>query len=210
MKRNVEGNPFLIYARLSAAYDVPDSFLSYKTSFQLLVAVILSAQCTDAAVNRLTPSLFVQFSTISAVATADLQDLTQAVRSINYYQTKARYIQASARMILSEFGGEVPHTQDQLIRLPGVGRKSANVILSHVYHQPAITVDTHVKRLSNRMGFVHSQDPTKIEKALMALWPKDLWTPLSMLLIMHGRKVCLARKPKCGVCQIREYCQFIQ
>ena len=181
--------------------------LNYDTPVQLLVATILSAQCTDERVNQVTPTLFARFPDASALASADLSELEQLVRSTGFYRNKAKNIQAACQMIVSQFGGEVPQQMEQLVKLPGVARKTANVVLAHGYNIiQGVTVDTHVKRLSNRLGLTKNTDPVKIEKDLMKLLPQPDWENFSIRIIYHGRAVCQARKPNCSGCTLAHLC----
>jgi len=195
-----------IYELLNRHYKIPDSFLDYRTPFQFVVAVVLSQQCRDDMVNRISPQLFKQFSTIEAFANASLSALQEALSAINYRNTKAQYIKAISQKILVDHQGNIPNDPEILIRLPGIGQKSVNAILSQLYQIPAITVDTHVMRLSKRMGFSLATNPLKIESDLIKLWPKSIWILFSKLLIMHGRAVCKARTPICLKCMIQARC----
>jgi endonuclease-3 len=181
--------------------------LNYTTTLQLLVATILSAQCTDQRVNQVTPALFQRYADAQALAEADLLDLQALVKSTGFYRNKAKNIQAACRKIVQEFGGEVPQTMAELLTLPGVARKTANVVLAHGYGINAgVTVDTHVKRLSQRLGLTKHQDPAKIEQDLMKLLPQPDWENWSIRLIYHGRAVCMARRPNCQACLLADLC----
>lgn len=181
--------------------------LDHQNPLQLLVATILSAQCTDVCVNKVTPELFATFPTALDLAQADSEELEQLIRSTGFYRNKAKNIQAAARRIVDTYAGEVPQTMDELLTLGGVARKTANVVLGVAYGiGVGIVVDTHVRRLSNRLGLTTQQDPEKIEKDLVALVPQADWIDFSHLLIFHGRRVCDARKPDCGNCQLRHLC----
>ncbi len=180
--------------------------LDHKTPFQLLVATILSAQCTDARVNMTTPGLFSKFQTPEDFANADLSQLESLIKSTGFYKNKAKNIKAAAKELVSKYGGKVPQTMDELFGLAGVGRKTANVVLGNAFGVPSMVVDTHVTRLSNRLGWVKTEDAVKIESALMDLIPRTEWTDLSHLLIYHGRAICLARSPRCDDCQIFRFC----
>jgi endonuclease-3 len=181
--------------------------LSYGNPFQLVVAVILSAQCTDARVNIVTPQLFARFSTPSEFVQADIHELESLIRSTGFYHNKAKNIIGCARALLDRHQGIVPQTMEELFQLPGVGRKTANVVLGEAFGKiEGIVVDTHVIRLSNRLGFTMESDPVKIEQDLMPLIPKKKWYHFSHTLIFHGRKICAARKPLCAECSIRRYC----
>ena len=198
------GEILLILQRL---YPDATCSLNYETTVQLLVATILSAQCTDERVNQVTPALFARFPDASALASADLGELEQLVRSTGFYRNKAKNIQAACQMIVSQFGGEVPKQMEQLVKLPGVARKTANVVLAHGYNIiQGVTVDTHVKRLSKRLGLTKNTDPVKIEKDLMGLLPQPDWENFSIRSIYHGRAVCQARKPNCTSCALAHLC----
>ena len=196
-----------IITRLREAYPDAHCELNYGTAHQLLVATILSAQCTDERVNKVTPDLFVQYPTVVDFAAADRAELEEAVRSTGFFRQKAKYIQESSRAIVHEHGGEVPETMEELLTLNGVARKTANVVLGEIYNvADGVTVDTHVKRLAKRLGLTEQTDPVKVEKDLMALIPKESWIEISHLLIFHGRGVCYARKPDCANCSMNDLC----
>jgi endonuclease III len=183
--------------------------LNYENPLQLLIATILSAQCTDTRVNMVTPGLFARYPNAKAFATADLQELETAIQSTGFFRNKARNIQECCRQLVSQHNGQVPRTLEELVKLPGIGRKTANVILGSAYDVPGITVDTHVGRLSRRMGLTTHSDPEKIERDLMALIPKKEWTMFSHRMIYHGRQVCFARKPNCAGCALAKVCPKI-
>lgn len=195
-----------IYKRLDHAYPDVTTFLTHTTPFQLLVAVILSAQCTDERVNMVTPALFEKYPTPAAMAAADIEEIKKIIKSINFFNTKALNIKKTAAIIQQEYQGNVPAKLKELILLPGVGRKTANVVLGQSFGIPGITVDTHVKRVSNRLDFTRHQDPVKIERDLMAIWTEETWSYYSNVLIVHGRRICTAAKPKCGECIINTLC----
>ncbi len=196
-----------ILERLKHFYPDATCSLNYSTPVQLLVATILSAQCTDERVNKVTPNLFSKFPDSESMATAELTELEELVRSTGFYRNKAKNIQAACRMIVKEFGGQVPNQMEDLLKLPGVARKTANVVLAHAFGVNAgVTVDTHVKRLSNRLGFTKHTDPIRIEQDLIKLLPQPDWENWSIRLIYHGRAVCKARSPACGVCQLADLC----
>ena len=196
-----------VLIRLKAEYPDATCSLDYETPMQLLVATILSAQCTDERVNKVTPALFGKYPTAEAMATAELSDIEELVRSTGFYRNKSKNIQGSCRMIVEEFGGEVPRTMPELLKLPGVARKTANVVLAHAFGINAgVTVDTHVKRLTNRLGLTDYQDPKRIERDLMQLLPQPDWENWSIRLIYHGRAVCSARKPECDRCFLSDLC----
>jgi len=181
--------------------------LHYTNAFELLVATILSAQCTDVRVNKVTPALFAKYPTPLAFAEADISELEEAVRSTGFYHNKAKNIQAAARRIVQAYNGEVPTNMVDLLTLAGVARKTANVVLGTAYGiAVGVVVDTHVRRLSNRLGLTQQDDPEKIERDLMALLPNSEWINFSHTLILHGRQVCDARKPNCGGCTLNHLC----
>ncbi len=192
---------------LKDEYPISRTALRYETPHQMLVATILSAQCTDVRVNIVTEELFRKYKGINEFAEADLQELEQDIRSTGFYRQKAKNIKNSSIAILENFSGNVPDTMEELITLPGVARKTANVVLSSAYDiTEGIAVDTHVKRLSFRLGLTRHTNPDKIEKDLMKLAPKEEWSDLSYRLILHGRAVCGARKPEHGICMLQHLC----
>jgi endonuclease III len=191
---------------LCKTYPEADCELTYGNDFQLLTAVILSAQTTDANVNRITPKLFERFPTPEALATGDLDEIKELVRPSGYYNAKATNIQNCARGLVERFNGKVPNTLEELITLPGVGRKTANVVLGVIHGVPGWTVDTHVQRLSQRLGLTKETDPYKIELDLQKLFPGLDWSKLSITLIWHGRRICFARSPNCPGCPINHLC----
>lgn len=196
-----------VLRRLKQLYPEAPCSLDYQTPVQLLVATILSAQCTDERVNLVTPALFTRFPDAAALAGADLDELEQLVRSTGFYRNKAKNIRAACAKIMSDFDGQVPQTMAELTSLPGVARKTANVVLAHAYGINAgVTVDTHVKRLSRHLGLTQQADPVKIEQDLMKLLPQADWENWSIRLIYHGRAVCNARKPACDRCQLADLC----
>ncbi|BAY12127.1 endonuclease III [Calothrix sp. NIES-2098] len=196
-----------ILTRLKRLYPDATCSLNYSTPVQLLVATILSAQCTDERVNKVTPALFTRFPDAESLANADLSELEELVRSTGFYRNKAKNIQAACRMIVNEFDCVVPNQMEQLLRLPGVARKTANVVLAHAYGINAgVTVDTHVKRLSNHLGLTKHTDPVHIEQDLMKLLPQADWENWSIRLIYHGRAICKARSPLCAACELADLC----
>jgi endonuclease-3 len=196
-----------ILARLRREYPDARCALDHKTPLELLVATILAAQCTDERVNRVTPELFRRYPNALAYAQADLGELEEQVHSTGFYRNKARALKNLGTALVAEHGGEVPADMAALRRLPGVGRKTANVVLGNAFgRNEGIVVDTHVQRLSGRLGLSAQSDPEKIEADLMALVPRDDWTLWSHLLIDHGRKVCIARKPRCAECVVADLC----
>lgn len=192
---------------LGREYPAVKTALQYENPFQLLVAVILSAQCTDARVNMVTPKLFQRFATPADFARAERKEVEQLIHSTGFYHNKAKNIIACARALIEKHNGNVPQTMEELHALPGVGRKTANVVLGDAFGKvEGVVVDTHVARLSQRLGFTKEHDAVKIEKDLMALVPKKQWYQFSHSLILHGRSICSARKPLCHQCSINHYC----
>ncbi len=185
-------------------------YLNYNEPWQLLVAVILSAQCTDARVNMVTPALFERYKTPQELGEADPKEVEEYIHSAGFYVTKARNIIACCQRLSETYGGEVPSQLDELLTLAGVGRKTANVIRGNIYDEPSIVVDTHVKRISNKLGFSKENDPEKIEYDLMKVLPKDHWILYNIHIITLGRQICVARRPKCGECFLAEYCPSCQ
>ena len=196
----------VIYRILTKSYPNVRCELNYKTPFQLLVATVLSAQCTDKRVNQTTPALFKKYPNPKKMAEADIKDIQRLVKSTGFYRAKAKNIKTLSSKIVTEFGGKVPNKLESLITLPGVGRKTANVVLGHAFGIPGITVDTHFGRLSRRFGWSKSLDPVKVEFEVADLIHKREWTDLSQRLIWHGRRVCHSRKPACGACPLAKYC----
>ncbi|MGF0032814.1 endonuclease III [Bariatricus sp. SGI.154] len=182
-------------------------YLNYETPWQLLAATMLSAQCTDARVNIVTADLFQKYTSVEAFAEADLKELEQDIKPTGFYHNKAKNIIACMKDIRDKFDGEVPHTLEDLTSLAGVGRKTANVIRGNIYHDPSVVVDTHVKRISNRLGLTKNQDPEKIEMDLMKELPKDHWILYNIQIITFGRTICTARSPKCQNCFLQKYCK---
>lgn len=196
-----------IFTLLTELYPQATCSLNYETPVQLLVATILSAQCTDERVNKVTPELFAQFPDADAIASCDRDHLESLIRSTGFYRNKAKNIQGACQMIVTEFAGKVPSEMEHLLRLPGVARKTANVVSAHAFGNiQGVTVDTHVKRLSNRWRLTKSDNPIQIERDLMALLPQSEWENYSIRTIYHGRAVCKARKPLCHVCQLVDLC----
>ncbi len=196
-----------ILTRLRAAYPDARCALDHRGAFELLCATILSAQCTDARVNLVTPVLFGRYPTPEALARAKQADVEEIIRSTGFFRNKARSLIGMAQALVADYGGAVPRTMEHLQSLPGVGRKTANVILGNAYGiNVGITVDTHVTRLSRLLGLTRHADPVKIERDLMALFPQDQWALLSHLLIFHGRQVCVARRPRCHDCVLSDLC----
>ncbi len=197
-----------IITRLQRTHPDAHCELNYETPHQLLVATILSAQCTDKRVNMVTPSLFAKYQTPANFAAADRAELEELIRSAGFYRQKARFIQESAHTIVHEHGGEVPQEMESLLKLTGVARKTANVVLGEIYGiADGITVDTHVQRVAHKLGLTSvSKDPIKAEKELMALIPQTQWIQISHLLVFHGRRICHARRPDCPNCPLNDLC----
>jgi endonuclease-3 len=195
-----------IYRQLTKSYPNVRCELDYNSAFQLLVATVLSAQCTDKRVNQTTPALFKKYPNPKKMAKADLKDIQRLVKSTGFFRAKAKNIKALSNKIIEEFDGDVPSNLDDLITLPGVGRKTANVVLGHAFGIPGITVDTHFGRLSRRFGWSKQNDPVKVEFEVGELIPEKEWTNLSQRMIWHGRRVCHARKPACGACPLAKLC----
>lgn len=189
-------------------YPDAECSLNFETPLQLLIAVILSAQSTDAQINKLTPALFKRFKTAKDFANANIQELEQYVKSSGFYKNKAKNIQNACKILDEKFNGNVPDTMEELTSLPGVGRKTANVVLLNAFNKcEGIAVDTHAKRLSNRIGFSYENDPIKIEQDLLKKIPKEDWHKMNHLFVYHGRAKCTARNPKCSECCINNYCE---
>ncbi|HWH15461.1 MAG TPA: endonuclease III, partial [Miltoncostaeaceae bacterium] len=195
-----------VAARLAEAYPEYRVPLDHASAFQLLAATILSAQCTDAMVNRVTPGLFARHPDARTMAEADVAELEDLIRPTGFFRSKARALTGMSLALVDRFGGEVPGRMGDLVTLPGVGRKTANVVLGHWFGVPGIAVDTHVLRLSARLGLTGETDPVRVERDLADLWPRRDWTDTSMRLILHGRRVCLARSPRCGECVLADVC----
>jgi endonuclease-3 len=195
-----------IYRILAKNYPSVRCELDYKNPYQLLIATVLSAQCTDKRVNQTTPALFKKYSSIKKMASADIKDLQRLVKSTGFYRAKAKNIKNLSQKILTDFNGKVPSNIEDLVTLPGVGRKTANVVLGHGFNIPGITVDTHFGRLSRRFGWSNQTDPVKVEFDVSKLIPQRQWTNLSQRLIWHGRRVCHSRRPACGACAIAKLC----
>jgi endonuclease III len=195
-----------ILERLEQLYPQAKCSLGHENPLQLLIATILSAQCTDARVNMVTPALFARYPDARAFAEADLGELEEMIRSTGFYHNKARNIIACARELLLRYGGQVPADLESLVALPGIGRKTANVVLGNAFGIPGLVVDTHVTRLANLMFLTAQKDPNKIETDLMEVVPREKWTNLAHLFIEHGRRVCVARRPRCGDCVLHDVC----
>ena len=196
-----------VYAELARLYPDAHCELDYRNAYELTVATILSAQCTDKRVNMVTPSVFAAYATAAALADAPLERVEKLVKSTGFFRAKANNLVGMAQAVVTRHGGEIPHTMEALVELPGVGRKTANVVLGNVFGiNEGVVVDTHVGRLANRLGFTKAADPVKIEAALIPLFPRETWTMLAHLLIWHGRQICDARSPRCGLCDLRPRC----
>ena len=193
---------------LKDAYPDATCSLDFKTPFELVVAVMLSAQCTDERVNKTTPELFKRCKTIQDFANIDINELEQIIHPCGFYKNKAKNIKLCAKQILEKFNGEVPHTMEELTTLAGVGRKSANVILLEVFGiAKGIAVDTHAKRISNLIGLSNEKEPEKIEQDLLKLFPKDFLKDVNHIFVWHGRNTCVARNPKCDICVVKQFCK---
>jgi endonuclease III len=196
-----------ILSLLKKSYPDARCALDYRNAYELLCATILSAQCTDVRVNMVTPTLFSRYPTPYELARAEPADVEEIIKSTGFFRNKTKSLIGMAQAVVADHGGEIPRTMDQLRRLPGVGRKTANVVLGNAYSiNEGVTVDTHVGRLSGLLGLSREQDPVKIEQALMRLFPQEDWGLLSHLLIFHGRQVCIARRPRCGDCVLSHLC----
>ncbi len=195
-----------IIRRLHQEYPEAHCALGHSSALELLVATILSAQCTDARVNQITPGLFRKYPTIEDFAAADQEELERDIFTAGFYRNKAKAIIGMARAVLERHGGEIPNTMEELVALPGVGRKTASVVLGSWFGVPALPVDTHVTRLARRLGLTEIDDPNRIERDLQALLPEEEWVFASHALIWHGRRVCFARKPECDRCCLRDLC----
>ncbi|MDO4265822.1 MAG: endonuclease III [Eubacteriales bacterium] len=206
-KKDRDARVLRILAELDRQYGTEyRCYLNHETDWQLLFAVIMSAQCTDARVNIVTETLFKKYPTLQAFADADLKEFEQDIHSTGFYHNKAKNIIACAKVLIDQYGGKVPSSIEELTALPGVGRKTANVIRGNIYNEPSVVVDTHVKRISRKLGLVTSEDPVKIEFELMKVLPKDHWILWNIDIITLGRTICEARKPKCGECFLRNDC----
>ena len=202
-------NARAIYRILTKTYPEVRCELDFKNPLQLLVAVVLSAQCTDKRVNAITPALFKKYKSAKDYAKAQLPEIEQFIYSAGFYHAKARHLKGLGRKIVEEFGGEVPATIEELVTLPGVGRKTANVVLGHAFGIPGITVDTHFGRLSRRFEWSSCMDPVKVEHEVGLLIPEKEWTNLSQRMIWHGRRICHSRKPACGACPLAKICPSV-
>ena len=201
-------NAIKLIESLKKAYPDATCSLDFENPFQLVIAVMLSAQCTDERVNKTTPELFNRCKTVQDFANIDIHELEEIIHPCGFYKNKAKNIKLCAKQVLENFGGIVPHTMDELTSLAGVGRKSANVIMLEVFGTPeGIAVDTHAKRISNLIGLSKEKEPEKIEQDLLKIFPKEYLKDINHLFVWHGRNTCVARKPKCDTCSIKEFCE---
>jgi len=198
-----------MYEILCQTYPDVHCELDFANPLQLLVATVLSAQCTDKRVNTVTPALFKKYRNVNEFAQADLHSIETLIHSTGFFRAKARHIKGLAMKIVADFGGEVPQTLEELVLLPGVGRKTANVVLGHAFGVPGITVDTHFGRLSRRFNWTKEHDPVKVELEVGTLIPQEEWTNLSQRMIWHGRRICHSRKPACGACPLAKLCPSV-
>jgi len=196
-----------IYRILEDTYGVQECFLRHEDPLQLMVSAILSAQCTDANVNRVSPGLFKKYRNVRDFAEADIRELQKDIKSIGLFRAKSKNIINACRKIVKEFDGKLPSEMEKLVTLPGIGRKTANVLLCHAFNKPGFPVDTHVQRLTNRIGLVKTENPVKIEMVINRNLSEECWCSFSQLLISHGRARCRARNPDCANCEIRSLCQ---
>ncbi len=193
---------------LKATYPDVKTSLRHRNPVQLLIATILSAQCTDERVNKVTKKLFKQLKTAQDFVETPLAELEELIRPTGFFKNKAKSVKGCCKAIVENHGGKAPGTLEELVRLPGVGRKTANVVLGSAFGVPGVVVDTHVKRLSQRLGLTENTDPVKIEMDLMKIIPQELWSEFSLQLIFHGRKICKARKPECPLCPLNKVCPY--
>ena len=196
-----------VFPILEIKFQKPITALDYKTPYQLLIAVILSAQCTDVRVNIVTKELYKVVKGPEDLANMSIKEIERYIKSTGFYRNKAKNIKLCSEQLIERHNGEVPNTMEDLRALAGVGRKTANVILGNIYHQPSIVVDTHVKRISKRLGLAKANDPEKIEYELQDVLPKDHWTLYNMHVISFGRTICTARSPKCAICFLQDICE---
>lgn len=200
-----------VLSLLDSIYPTEDKcYLHYSKPYELLIATMLSAQCTDDRVNMVTDKLFKKYTSLNDFASANLIELEKDIHSTGFYHNKAKNIISASQQLLSDYNGELPSDIDKLTGLAGVGRKTANVVRTHIFHIPSIVVDTHVKRISNKLGFVNCDDPVKIEFQLMDIFPQDHWGRYNTQIIAHGRTICKARKPDCENCLLNKDCDYYQ
>jgi endonuclease-3 len=195
---------------LAETYTDAKCALDFRNPFELLTATILSAQCTDERVNQVTPALFERYPDPQSMAAAPLEDLEEMIRSTGFFRNKSKSLKGMSTAVAEQYGGEVPRTMEELRELPGVGRKTANVVLGNCFGVPGLTVDTHMTRVNLRLGLTKNTDPEKIERDLMELIPQPEWTLYSHRIILHGRAICVARKPKCSICPVADLCMYYQ
>ena len=207
---NLEKNIKEIIEYFEEKYPDPETALNYKTPFQLLIATIMSAQTTDVQVNKVNKELFKKYKKPSDFAKLDVEELQKEIQSIGLYKNKSKYIIETSKMIVKNYNGEVPKSRKELTKLPGVGRKTANVVLANAFDQKTIAVDTHVFRVANRLGLVNTDKRDQVEQDLMKVVPGDYWTRLHHWLIFHGREICKARNPRCEECEISSFCDYYQ
>lgn len=193
---------------LDKLYPEPRCTLDYENSLQLLIATQLAAQCTDARVNLVTKKLFKKYKSVEEYANSNIEELKEDIKSTGFYNHKAENIKATAKIIIDKFGGEVPPNMEDLLELPGVGRKTANVVLGEIFNIPGIVVDTHAGRISRRLGLTKNKDPYKVELDLMKVIPQEVWNRFCHQLVFHGRQVCISRKPLCEQCELKLYCSY--
>lgn len=208
MSENLRETALEIVNRLDKAYPEAHQELNYTTSFELLIATILAAQCTDAKVNQVTKDLFKKYPDPQAYLKVDISEIEDDIKSITFYRNKAKGIVASCQMLVKDYDGQVPKTVEELVKLPWVGRKTANIVLANSMGIPAIGVDTHTIRVPNRLGLLDSQNPDKVEKALCELLPKEKWHRANIVIQWHGRYTCKSKKPDCGTCVVFELCKW--
>lgn len=206
LKCDIDSKVESVIDKLSAIYPDPRCALNFKTPYELMVAAQLSAQCTDARVNMITEKLFKKYQTLFDFANCQLSELEDDLKQINYFKNKAFNIKEASKKLIEDFNGIMPDMIEELLTLRGIGRKTANLILSVIYKKPSIVVDTHVIRLTNRIGLVSVKNPCAIEKELCKIVPEEQWNKFSGRLILHGRKCCISRTPKCKICKIFEFC----
>jgi endonuclease-3 len=207
--RETQNKAKALYRGLCKTYPEIYCELNFQNPLQLVIATVLSAQCTDKRVNQVTAKLFKKYKNVRAYAKAPIEEIEEIIYPTGFYHAKARHIKGLTEKIINDFGGEVPSTLDELITLPGVGRKTANVVLGHAFDTPGITVDTHFGRLSRRFEWTQSLDPVKVEHEVGQLIPQAEWTNLSQRIIWHGRRVCHSRKPACGACTLAKICPSV-
>jgi endonuclease-3 len=207
--RETQNKAKALYRGLCKTYPEIYCELNFQNPLQLVIATVLSAQCTDKRVNQVTAKLFKKYKNVRAYAKAPIEEIEEIIYPTGFYHAKARHIKGLTEKIINDFGGEVPSTLEELITLPGVGRKTANVVLGHAFDTPGITVDTHFGRLSRRFEWTQSLDPVKVEHEVGQLIPQAEWTNLSQRIIWHGRRVCHSRKPACGACTLAKICPSV-